>query len=107
MLFNNKYITIYVCNYYCIIYEFGLQYLYRDLESLLINEVFMLIEDVKKVLSQKIADYRKEKKITMKELATRLGVSLRHSYYVRNGVGVTVDDLLRYCEVLKIKIIIK
>lgn len=65
-----------------------------------------LVEQAKSVLAGKIREYRLVNKITMKELSSRLGVSLRHSYYIRDGVGVTVDDLLRYCEKLGIGVVI-
>lgn len=66
-----------------------------------------LCEEIKNVLASKIRDYRKDNKITMKELATRLDVCQRHAYYIRDGKLVTVDDLLRYCEMLGIKVVIK
>ena len=65
-----------------------------------------LVEQAKSVLAGKIREYRLANKITMNELSSRLGVSLRHSYYIRDGVGVTVDDLLRYCEKLGIGVVI-
>lgn len=65
-----------------------------------------LVEQAKCVLAGKIREYRLTNKITMKELSSRLEVSLRHSYYIRDGVGVTVDDLLRYCEKLGIGVVI-